>query len=686
MRDRLSFREFAFHHQHGQNQEIETKAKGGTNMPSTLTYPGVYIEEIPSGVRTIAGVATSVAAFMGYFTRGPMNEAKKIYSFADFEREYGGLDSESEASYAIQQFFLNGGTEAWVIRCAKEGTAVAAAIELEDSASGSGATSLLLATAASEGSWGNNLRIDVDYGTTDPSSTFNIIVSEVSIESGKLQVVTSETHRNLTLGESDSKYAVDVVNDGSDLIQLALVGSPSSSQRPAQTGTTSAAIYDAEASTDLLTSVASGDTMDVALNGSPLGTISLDSTPSNITSFANALQSKLRALEDLSRATVSMVGSSSTRLYLQVKAGTTEAGDILTFSGDGSSTDLAKKIGLDSEERSNVQQYELGASAAAGAQALPGGSAQTGDDGDSPDATALIGSEADKTGIYALLDVDLFNILCIPDTMNLGDTEAAQVAATAEEFCADERAFYILDVPQNDSTRDDPDEISSWLDENATLRHKNAALYYPRPMLADSLNDYRLRLVAPSGTIAGLYARTDSTRGVWKAPGGTEATLKGIQDLEYILTDAENGSLNPLGINCFRNFPVYGNVCWGARTLEGSDQQASEWKYIPVRRMALYLEESLYRGTQWVVFELNDEPLWAQIRLNVGAFMHNLFRQGAFQGQTPKEAYFVKCDRETTTQNDIDRGIVNIIVGFAPLKPAEFVVIKLQQMAGQIET
>jgi hypothetical protein len=229
------------------------------------------------------------------------------------------------------------------------------------------------------------------------------------------------------------------------------------------------------------------------------------------------------------------------------------------------------------------------------------------------------------------------------------------------------------------------DEIKTWLDKNSTLRHKNAALYYPRPLIADPLNDFRLRPIAPSGTIAGLYARTDSNRGVWKAPAGTEAVLRGAQKLEYSLTDSENGVLNPLAINCLRNLPVYGNVSWGARTLDGSDQQASEWKYIPVRRLALYIEESLYRGTQWVVFEPNDEPLWAQIRLNAGAFMHNLFLQGAFQGKTPREAYFVKCDKETTTQNDINLGIVNIVVGFAPLKPAEFVIIKIQQIAGQIE-
>jgi hypothetical protein len=213
---------------------------------------------------------------------------------------------------------------------------------------------------------------------------------------------------------------------------------------------------------------------------------------------------------------------------------------------------------------------------------------------------------------------------------------------------------------------------------------KNAALFFPRLRQPNPLRDNQLENFAPCGAVAGIFARTDAQRGVWKAPAGLEATLVGVPQLSVSLTDAENGELNPLGLNCLRTMPAVGRVVWGARTLQGDDRLASEWKYIPVRRLALYIEESLYRGTQWVVFEPNDEALWAQIRLNMGAFMHNLFRQGAFQGKTPREAYFVKCDRETTTQNDINLGIVNILVGFAPLKPAEFVIIRLQQMAGQI--
>jgi phage tail sheath protein FI len=185
--------------------------------------------------------------------------------------------------------------------------------------------------------------------------------------------------------------------------------------------------------------------------------------------------------------------------------------------------------------------------------------------------------------------------------------------------------------------------------------------------------------------VAGIMARTDSQRGVWKAPAGLEAGFSGVRELSYKLDDGANGRLNPLGLNCLRSFPVFGTVVWGARTLAGADVLASDWKYVPVRRLTLFIEESLYRGTQWAVFEPNDEPLWAQIRLNLGAFMHNLFVQGAFKGASPRDAYFVKCDKETTPQNAIDLGIVNIVVGFAPLKPAEFVVIKIQQIAGQIQ-
>jgi phage tail sheath protein FI len=649
-------------------------------MAIAPTYPGVYIEEVPSGVHTITGVSTSVAAFLGFFARGPMNKAVHIFSEADLEREFGPLIVTSEAGYGLRQFFLNGGTEAHVVRVAG-GTPVGSAIALMDS---SGGTSILEATALSQGTWGDGLRIDVDYATNDPGASFNLTVSEVRVVAGRSQVVAQEVFRNLVVDSASPSDAIAVVNGGSKLIKLAVVGAPAANARPAQTGTIS----------DPLTAVPAGlagASVDVSLNGGAATTLALPATaPTTLAGLAAMLQAEIRTQSSLSNATVALLGSASTQQFLQAKAGSSSTRDIIEFADAGANT-VASDLGLDDAGRTNVQQYRLGDTAAAGAQALPDvngtPTALAGDDGDLPDANALLGNKAGKTGLYALEDVDLFNILCIPDTMRLGDADAAAVAADAESYCEERRAFYILDIPEPATNpRDQVQEVADYLGGNGTLRHRNVALYYPRPKIADRLSGFRLRPIAPSGTMAGVYARTDSTRGVWKAPAGTEASLRGVQALEYRLTDGENGALNPLAINCFRTFPAYGNVAWGARTLDGSDQEASEWKYIPVRRTALYLEESLYRATHWVVFEPNADPLWAQIRLNIGAFLHSLFLKGAFFGTTPKEAYFVKCDRETTTQDDINRGVVNILVGFAPLKPAEFVIIQIQQIAGQIAT
>ena len=197
----------------------------------------------------------------------------------------------------------------------------------------------------------------------------------------------------------------------------------------------------------------------------------------------------------------------------------------------------------------------------------------------------------------------------------------------------------------------------------------------------DPLQQNALRLFPPCGFVAGIFARTDATRGVWKAPAGTDASLTGTAGLGVAISEADNARLDALGVNCLRAFPAGQIVVWGARTLggEGADPQ---WRYVPVRRTALFLEQSLYRGTQWAALEPNDIQLWQRLRLDTGAFMQGLFRQGTFQGATPNQAYFVKCDSETTTQADIINGVVNIVIGFAPLKPAEFVVIRIQQIAG----
>jgi phage tail sheath protein FI len=302
----------------------------------------------------------------------------------------------------------------------------------------------------------------------------------------------------------------------------------------------------------------------------------------------------------------------------------------------------------------------------------------------------LIGSATAFTGIQALGKVDLFTMLTLPDltrsqtgdptAAGLTDDQIGTALAAAYALCEQRRAMLLVDPPANVTTQS---TALDWISSRLTVRGPNAVAYFPRIRIADPLNDFRLRSVPPSGAVAGVIARTDAQRGVWKAPAGTDAGIRGVAQLEYVLSDAENGVLNPLGLNCLRAKPVYGTIVWGARTLDGADALASQWKYLPVRRLALVIEESLFRGTQWAVFEPNDEGLWAQLRLNVQSYLHGLFRQGAFQGTKPAEAYLVKCDAQTTTETDRSLGRVNILVGFAPLRPAEFVVIQIQQLAGE---
>ncbi|MDZ4720589.1 MAG: phage tail sheath subtilisin-like domain-containing protein [Roseiflexaceae bacterium] len=513
-------------------------------MPVALTYPGVYIQEIPSGVRTITGVATSITAFVGRTLRGPVNQAVTINSFGDFERSFGGLWVDSLLSYAVRDFFLNGGGQAIIVRL----TDKIASEAIFD-------TNGLLLTAVSKGAWGTGLRarVDTDVHPVDDPTLFNLTVRDTTTG-------LTEVFRNVSVANGPRRIDRVLANE-SNLVRV---------------------------------------------QGA------LPTTP-------------------------------------PTAHGVPTAGKSIWEDDTASSKVDDKNKGLDS--------------AALGAE-------------------YLIGSETGKTGIYALEQADLFNLLCIPPDQVDKDISTS-VITEAAVYCEKRRALLIIDP------------LVAWKDmdtitKDATGRNaigtisKNAAVFFPRLMQPNPLRGNQIEAFAACGAVAGIIARTDTQRGIWKAPAGLDATLVGVQQLSIPLTDAENGQINPLGINCIRALPAVGPVIWGARTLQGDDRLASEWKYIPVRRLALYIEESLYRGTQWVVFEPNDEPLWSQIRLNLGAFMHNLFRQGAFQGRTPREAYFVKCDSETTTQNDINNGIVNIIVGFAPLKPAEFVVISLQQIAGQI--
>ena len=538
-------------------------------MPVQPTYPGVYIEEIPSGVRTITGVATSITAFIGRAKKGPVDEPVTIRSFADFERQFGGLWLESTMSYAVQDFYQNGGSEAIIVRIYRktgppaEGDPPPPTEAATISIPLPGGTPLVL-HAKSPGAWASALSVSIDHKIKDPTSNtdppadskeFNLIVYEKNSEGKKEKV---EEYLRVTLAENDLRFLPRIIEQSSDKVKV--------------------------------NKQANGDWEMPDADARPAVVDNIDSA--------------------------------------------------------GGSDGLV----LEAED------YE--------------------------------GSPGDKEGMYALNKADLFNLLCIPPPVRGTDT-AGTTYSKAVELCVARRAMLIVDAPvawaaSVNTAVSNPSSKLNELGVSGT-NARNAILYYPLIKKADPLRNNQLDLFVPSGAIAGAIAKTDTARGVWKAPAGNDVALNGVQSLQINLSDGENGALNKIGINCLRTFPLRGNIVWGARTLRGADQLADEWKYVPVRRTALFIEETLFRSTQWVVFEPNDESLWAQIRLNIGAFMHNLFRQGAFQGNTPREAYLVKCDKETTTQNDINNGIVNILVGFAPLKPAEFVIIKIQQLAGQIE-
>lgn len=631
-----------------------------------VSYPGVYIVERPSGVRTITGVATSIAAFVGFTRKGEPDKAVFVTSFADFERSHGGLDRDSPVSYAVRQFFLNGGTQAWIVRVAT-GFAIA-----EWRLAGSTPGVVLDLAAASPGAWGNALRLAVEHGgVRNPDGDFNLVVSQLA--PGATAPVIVETHRNLSLDRKSPQFVESVVNNGSSLIRAT---------RHAGLAFTRAG-YAVSGTIGFPLTLPADRSIAGTVNGvTPFVlTLAPGGPLADITALVTAVNNAIAAaaLGGLLAATASSADGSGAGNFLKLAATPDPAqpdSSSVAIAGSGFGGLAAEiRIGLANGGR----EFPAAAQHRPAAIANAAPNAVTGVDGTPGGEAQLEGAEAAKSGIHALRDVDLFNLLLIPETFGMtGPGQGATLIAAACALCEEKRAFYIVDAPANRTLGD----IVGWA---AVSTSRNAATYFPPVRVADPLDGMRLKAMAPSGTLAGVYARTDATRGVWKAPAGTDATLNGVIDLGLPLSDRENGRINPNGVNALRNFPAYGRVAWGARTMKGADAQADEYKYIPVRRLALFLEESLYRGTHWVVFEPNDEPLWAQIRLNLGAFMHGLFRQGAFQGRTPQEAYFVKCDKETTTQADRNLGIVNILVGFAPLKPAEFVVLTIQQIAGDLQ-
>ena len=647
-------------------------------MSFVPTFPGVYIREIPSGSRSITGAPTSIAAFVGGFARGPVNTPVRLFSLADFENEFGGLSSDYETSFAVSQFFVNGGGTAYAIRVVREDVgnqAVAASVTLREQ----GGTAVLQATAGRQvgdtlvddpGEWGNNLRIDVDYRTADPATQFNLFVSEVRDADGIETAARTEVYRNLTMA-AGPRNAVDVVNAESRLVTLIASGVG----RPAPTG-----YYSDDIPAASLVGLTGSADLDIDF-GSGVETVTVNfgaTAPTDLAAVATVLQAAIRAVAPTNRLfSQAAVGAVGDRLRVAPGRNSPDYDPetVVSIADNGAGTFAATLLLDASNADANVEQY------------LPTGtatpigfldSATEGDDGSAVDAAALAGNRGLRSSFYALDDVDAFNMLSIPEASDLGSTtNQSLVMAPALAYCVEKRAMLFVDPPPGTAS---VEQVEAWLGEiaNAGLRSPNSVSYFPTMRVPDPTNGGRLIEIAPSGTLAGIWARTDGETGAWKAPAGITASLRGVPELTYVLSDPQNGVLNPQGLNALRSFDIPGNVSWGSRTLMGADLLASDWKYVPVRRTALFIESSLFNGLQWAVFQPNAELLWLEIRGAVTAFMQGLFRQGAFKGTTPREAYIVRCGADTTTQADINAGIVNVFVGFAPLQPAEFVVVSLQ--------
>ena len=612
-------------------------------MPVTVSYPGVYVEEIPSGVHTITGVATSITAFVGRALRGPTDQAMTINSFGDFERIFGGLWLGSTMSFAVRDFYLNGGSQAVIVRVfhpqfkdAADRTtpfnnAKAAAQAVAGAATGADA-----ATAAA------NARTEADKSKAGGGPTF-----------AAADAVAKAAERAAKVKGADAAK-----------VQAAATAAVDEAAGKAAGWAEALLAVDATHNLEAAYPGAWGNTLRARVDYNTRATVPPEVADSLFNLFIfDGLTGQVEEHRNVSITAghprqVDKVLESASKLVR------TKGGPWTTRPAESKNTlDPNKGVWDDNATPTNSKV-----------------TADFASDGKAPDDNDFT---ADKKGLMALKKVDLFNLLCIPPYGDQGQDIDSGVRDAAIAFCQQRRAFLLIDPPAGWTTKD---KARDGVATDIGAANSYSAVFFPRLRQPNPLHGGAVEDFVPCGAVAGVFARTDSQRGVWKAPAGLEATLIGVPELSVKLNDPENGELNPLGVNCLRARPAVGPVVWGSRTREGDNRLASQWKYVPVRRTALFIEESLYRGTQWVVFEPNDEPLWAQIRLNVGAFMNSLFRKGAFQGASPREAYLVKCDKETNPQNDINQGIVNIVVGFAPLKPAEFVILKIQQLAGQIAT
>lgn len=674
-----------------------------------LRHPGVYTQELSSAVRTISGAATSVTLFVGPTRSGIDGRAIRIQNFGEFERNFGGLSHTSSLSYSVLHFFANGGSEAFVIRVKSEGAEAAqTALKVDDGAAGK----TLTLTALASGKAGGEILVDVDaFGSSGDNKRFNLNV--VDRVTGR-----SERFSSLSMSSSSTRFAPQVVSDessGSRLVELELAPAAINIGGPKPNGTiyslgalpTTPMSGDATLTVSIDVQKGDGSGVDAAASVSSLVVkvlpkdapppASVNALVARIVSAINtAIAKKMTVDANAARAwkglaVEGIAAENGTRMRLRTVLVGSEAANsrfndaTVTIADPGSplpagTVGALATFGITAQALSvNASRYPLGA-AVSGA---PLAGTRVGVDGN---ASGQPSEDDFMEAIRSLATPDpFFNLLCLPDLVRPADGDpmkpqhdnAMIVYAEAARICAEKHAFLIID-PEPDVV--DVASAEGWKSSKFPFQSSHAAVYFPNIRVDDPLESGAVRTHPPSGAIAGVFARTDSQYGIWQAPAGTEASLSGVYGPSLVLSDDGHGVLNPLGVNCIRKFPIYGTVNFGSRTVDGSNALASDWKYVPVRRTASYILRSLSEGLRWAVHKPNGEQLWSQLRLNVTAFMHGMFRQGAFKGVSAREAYFVLCDASTTTPDDINLGVVNIQVGFAPLKPAEFVVVSLRQI------
>lgn len=637
-------------------------------MPVQTTYPGVYVQEQPSGVRTITGVSTSVTAFVGVAGQGPTNQPVRIRSVADYVRAFGPpLDSTRPLGHAVGLFFANGGSEAVIVRVPGAASALAKAALTNAALS----ATVLTLNARGEGAWANNvggagIQSLVDYdNTANPSDLFRLTVRQSGQDprSGERVVLAEETFENLSMASANPRYVRRVVA-GSALVALDPAAEPTSNAQATSTGTNiGTGNVNLPAGAMLRVAVDYGAPADL-----PVGPFSgnKNDMASRITNLAAAAGLPITATATNTVFTLTTTGTGgANRSVMVLVAPEIDASQILGLGVAFGGTEASGAAGIRPDERTF---------------GLSGG-------GDGTVGAEQIVPASGQGGIFALdgLEFPRFNLLCLPDLPASDPPPSAtairsQKLALAMAYCRQERAFLIVDTPLNWPITPNPSV------GGLAALGEHGAIYYPRLTVAEvGLGGLPRTIDLPaSGAVAGVMARTDSDRGIWKAPAGLEAGVAGIAGLSARTDDGVSGALNPRGINVLRTFPGAGTVVWGARTLKGADSQASEFKYVPVRRLTDFIASSLYLGTQFAVFEPNDPDLWATLRLAVTTFMRTLFNAGAFQqsiNRSEADSFFVRCDETTNPQSEIDLGRVNVLVGFAPLKPAEFVIVTITQIS-----